>query len=101
MRPKVDAVPSRLSGPSRALEKDSLSALDDAGTVLKAAERHLAALHAPLAIAGHEVRVTSSIGAATFPDDAGNADTLLHNADSAMFRAKKKGENKFQFFGSA
>jgi diguanylate cyclase (GGDEF)-like protein/PAS domain S-box-containing protein len=52
----------------------------------------------PLELQGREVRPTCSIGVAVFPQDGEDADTLLRNADAAMYRAKELGRNRFQFF---
>lgn len=46
----------------------------------------------------HEVRVTTSIGIAVFPENGETVEELLKNADSAMYRAKEKGRNNYQFF---
>ena len=47
---------------------------------------------------GHAVHVSASIGLAIFPDDGDDPDTLLKNADVAMYRAKDAGKNVYQFF---
>ena len=47
---------------------------------------------------GHELKVTSSIGIANYPNDGQDADTLLANADAAMYRAKEIGRDNFQFY---
>ena len=52
----------------------------------------------PVTVGGHEFRVTSSIGIATYPRDGADADTLLANADAAMYRAKEIGRDSFQFY---
>jgi diguanylate cyclase (GGDEF)-like protein/PAS domain S-box-containing protein len=52
----------------------------------------------PIALGGRELRPTSSIGVAVYPQDGEDADTLLRNADAAMYRAKELGRNRFQFF---
>ena len=52
----------------------------------------------PVALGGRELRPTSSIGVAVYPQDGEDADTLLRNADAAMYRAKELGRNRFQFF---
>jgi diguanylate cyclase (GGDEF)-like protein/PAS domain S-box-containing protein len=49
---------------------------------------------------GHQVRVTASIGMSVFPDDGFDAETLIRNADSAMYRAKKNGCQSCQFYSS-
>jgi diguanylate cyclase (GGDEF)-like protein/PAS domain S-box-containing protein len=62
------------------------------------AEKIIAALDAPHRIADHDLRITASIGIATFPGDAMDAQTLLKNADFAMYQAKYTGRNNYQFF---
>jgi diguanylate cyclase (GGDEF)-like protein len=47
---------------------------------------------------GHEVSITASIGISVFPEDGGKAETLLKNADTAMYHAKNEGRNTYQFF---
>jgi diguanylate cyclase (GGDEF)-like protein/PAS domain S-box-containing protein len=64
------------------------------------ATKILEALRKPHHIHGHELRVTGSIGIATFPDDGVDVETLMKRADSAMYRAKENGRNGFEFFGS-
>jgi len=49
-------------------------------------------------IAGHDLNVTLSIGISLFPGDGEDAETLLKNADAAMYHAKENGRNSFQFF---
>lgn len=49
-------------------------------------------------IAGQEIFPSASIGIALFPDDASNGETLITFADMAMYHAKEKGRNNFQFF---
>jgi len=46
----------------------------------------------------HQFTVSASIGISLFPDNSENIDTLVKNADTAMYRAKKDGKNRFDFF---
>jgi diguanylate cyclase (GGDEF)-like protein/PAS domain S-box-containing protein len=62
------------------------------------AEKILLALAAPHRIDQHELHLTASIGIVTYPDDGMDADTLMKNADFAMYHAKDFGRNNFQFF---
>ncbi len=62
------------------------------------AEKILAALSAPYSIDIHNVHVTASIGVVIFPDDGKDAETLLKNADFAMYHAKECGRGNYQFF---
>lgn len=61
----------------------------------------LAALAVPHLIAKHELHVTTSIGISIYPDDGLDAETLIKNADTAMYHAKEKGRNNYQFFTNA
>lgn len=61
-------------------------------------ERMLLDISEPWTIAQGDFNVTCSIGVALFPDDGDSAEVLLKHADSAMYRAKEKGRNNFQFF---
>lgn len=64
--------------------------------VTAVARKILEAVAAPIHIEGQEVNVTTSIGIALYPQDGGDVDTLLKNADSALYRAKEAGRNMFQ-----
>jgi predicted signal transduction protein with EAL and GGDEF domain len=65
------------------------------------AERLRGALAGPVALDGHEVAVTASIGAALLPADGEDPDRLLQNADIALYRAKAEGRNRFRLFEPA
>ena len=56
------------------------------------------AIGEPITLNGRGVRVTCSLGVATYPDDGPDAESLLANADAAMYRAKALGRDNFQFF---
>jgi diguanylate cyclase (GGDEF)-like protein/PAS domain S-box-containing protein len=60
-----------------------------------------AAFSQPFDIAGTELFVSCSVGAALYPRDGHDAVTLLKNADAAMYRAKELGRGGFQFFTQA
>jgi diguanylate cyclase (GGDEF)-like protein/PAS domain S-box-containing protein len=62
------------------------------------AEKLLLALAEPQVIGEHELHVTLSIGISVYPDDGTAADTVLQNADTAMYHAKARGRNNYQFF---
>jgi diguanylate cyclase (GGDEF)-like protein len=62
------------------------------------AKKILHALGAPHSIGGHELHIDGSIGISVFPGDGEDAETLIKNADTAMYDAKEKGRNNFQFF---
>ncbi len=56
------------------------------------------ALRAPFEVQGQKVIMTASIGITVHPADAGDPDTLLKNADTAMYRAKQAGRDTIRFF---
>ena len=64
------------------------------------ADKILATLAVPHSIDEHELHVTTSIGISVYPADAQDAETLIKNADTAMYQAKEKGRNNYQFFKS-
>jgi diguanylate cyclase (GGDEF)-like protein/PAS domain S-box-containing protein len=65
------------------------------------AKRILQAVAAPHSIGQHDLHVTASIGVSVYPDDGPDTDTLLKNADTAMYQAKENGRQGFQFFKPA
>ena len=65
------------------------------------ATRLLESFNTPFALDGHEVFVSASIGIATFPEDGHDLESLLKNADLAMYQAKKRGRNTVQLFASS
>jgi predicted signal transduction protein with EAL and GGDEF domain len=62
------------------------------------ADKLILALGEPFCIDQHTLHVTASIGIVTYPDDGTEADTLLKNADAAMYHAKDSGRGNYQFF---
>lgn len=77
-----------------------LESVNDPGEVSFAAERLLQAVAEPVRLAsGHEAYVTATIGISLAPDDGcGGAVEMLRDADSAMYRAKDEGRNRFRFY---
>jgi diguanylate cyclase (GGDEF)-like protein/PAS domain S-box-containing protein len=72
--------------------------LDD--SVYRVIQRVMAAISQPFVIDQREFKVTCSVGIASFPRDGEDADMLLRNADTAMYRAKDLGRNTFQLYSS-
>ncbi len=72
--------------------------IEDAG---KIAQKVLESLSAPITIDAREFVVTSSIGISVYPVDGTDGETLIRNADAAMYRAKDAGRNAFQFYAAA
>ncbi len=65
------------------------------------ADKIVAALCRPYLIAGNELHTSPSLGISIFPSDGEDAETLMKNADTAMYHAKELGRNNYQFFTSA
>jgi diguanylate cyclase (GGDEF)-like protein len=61
-------------------------------------ERILASLSEPILLEGTEVNLGCSIGVSMYPADGTTVQSLLQNADSAMYKAKERGRNNYQFF---
>ncbi|HZW12697.1 MAG TPA: diguanylate cyclase [Noviherbaspirillum sp.] len=74
--------------------------LNDGCHAADVAQKLLDEVSRPLRIDGKDWHLSVSIGIGIFPDDGANAQILLQNADSAMYRAKNRGKNGFQFFSS-
>ncbi len=98
----VDELPSassshiaRLGGDEFIVILPNIRSADDAGAV---AGRLITELQEPMRLALHSLVVTPSIGIALFPADGVEVDTLLRNADLAMYFAKRKGPGMSAFF---
>lgn len=66
--------------------------------VATTAQKILSAIARPFKLQGQEFRVTASVGISIFPQDGLDEQTLKKNADIAMYQAKQKGKNNFQFY---
>jgi diguanylate cyclase (GGDEF)-like protein/PAS domain S-box-containing protein len=86
---------SRLGGDEFVVTLEGLQHAEDAAQV---AGKIIKALARPFEIAGHALNTSCSIGIAIFPLDADDDRTLMKNADTAMYHAKEKGRNNYQFF---
>jgi diguanylate cyclase (GGDEF)-like protein/PAS domain S-box-containing protein len=86
---------ARLGGDEFALVLADVANTDDVAHVVR---KILARFGEPVHVAGHELHVTPSIGITLYPVDGGDIDDLLRNADTAMYKAKERGRNNFQFF---
>lgn len=64
------------------------------------AQKIITELSRPVMLDGHEIVVTTSIGISVYPDDSDQAEALIKYADAAMYQAKDKGRNNFQFYTS-
>jgi diguanylate cyclase (GGDEF)-like protein/PAS domain S-box-containing protein len=63
-----------------------------------AAERLMDAMTADFVVQGHTLGVSCSLGISVFPEHGADSETLIKNADAAMYRAKADGRNNFRFF---
>jgi diguanylate cyclase (GGDEF)-like protein/PAS domain S-box-containing protein len=78
-----------------------LSEVAEAEDAAITARRMLQAVAQPHSIDQHDLHVTTSIGVSVYPDDGLDAETLIKNADTAMYQAKENGRQSFQFFKPA
>ncbi|MEL6928483.1 MAG: EAL domain-containing protein [Cyanobacteria bacterium J06600_6] len=72
-----------------------ISCREDASAI---AQKILDALKPSFNLDGHYLHISSSIGVAVFPDDGNDADTVLKNADAALYWVKEKGRNSYQHY---
>src|SRR6266478_4202029 len=86
---------SRLGGDEFVVLLSEITCPEDAAT---SARRILLSLNAPHFVAGQDLIVNGSIGISIHPEDGEDAETLVKNADTAMYHAKENGRNNFQFF---
>jgi diguanylate cyclase (GGDEF)-like protein/PAS domain S-box-containing protein len=75
-----------------------VSAYENTGRLIGLARRILDMIAVPFAVADNEYYLGASIGISRFPEDGQDVATLMRNADSAMYHAKQRGRNNFQFF---
>ena len=87
----------RLGGDEFAVVLSSLAKPQDAASV---AQKVIRAMAAPFTLHGRDTYVSASIGIVIYPEDGGDAETLLKNADTAMYRAKEQGRNNYQLYTS-
>ena len=72
----------------------------DGETIIPTLQRLRETISHPVQIGSQRVQITGSLGLATYPVDGTDAETLLMNADAAMYRAKELGRNNYQFYAS-
>ena len=88
----------RLGGDEFVMLLTDVSSSEAAGHV---ATKILRAVAVPSVLHGTEVNVGMSLGIAMFPDDGEDPETLMKHADAAMYRSKRGGRNRFEFFSRA
>jgi diguanylate cyclase (GGDEF)-like protein len=90
----VDTV-ARLSGDEFTVILTGINEKEDAAVV---AGKIILESREPFLLGKHKAHVSVSIGITCFPDDADDIDTMMKNADMAMYRAKKRGRNAYVFY---
>ena len=78
-----------------------ISDIDSPEESAVSANKILAAFKEPVTINSHELHVTTSIGVSIFPDDGHDVEDMMKKADLAMYHAKDRGRNNFQFYDPA
>ena len=86
---------SRQGGDEFIVLLSEISHPEDAAT---SAKKILLAISAPHSIGGQDLHIEGSIGISVYPEDGEDAEALIKNADTAMYHAKERGRNNFQFF---
>ncbi|MBD2292172.1 CHASE2 domain-containing protein [Anabaena sphaerica FACHB-251] len=74
-----------------------LRAITNEQVAAKVAEKLLSAITEPIILNGHITRVSASIGISIYPSNSKNSETLVKQADTAMYRAKHLGKNRYEF----
>jgi len=92
---RASDVVARLGGDEFVVLIDNI---DEPSQAARVARSILSTVIKPVEIMGQECRVTASIGIATYPADADDAQSLMKNADMAMYVAKDEGKNNYQFY---
>ncbi len=78
-----------------------MAEIDHVGDAVHIAEKLIADLEMPFVVGEHRLNVGASIGISIYPQDGDDAETLLRNADVAMYEAKEAGRGTFRFFDAA
>jgi predicted signal transduction protein with EAL and GGDEF domain/FixJ family two-component response regulator len=93
-----ETVTARAGGDEFVVVLSRVRRADDAAAV---AQRIVQTLARPFQVGSAEVFVSSSIGIATYPEAGDDAETLLGRADAAVYHAKERGRNGYQFFNQS
>lgn len=86
---------ARLAGDEFTILLEDLNSPSDAALI---AQKIVAYFSKPFEIAGQPLTMTCSLGISIYPQDGADVDSLLSNADTAMYRAKEQGRNAFRFY---
>jgi diguanylate cyclase (GGDEF)-like protein/PAS domain S-box-containing protein len=88
---------ARLGGDEFVILLPAISGPADAAII---ANKIIGALSSSILTGNHELHTSPSIGISIFPDDGSDGDTILKNADTAMYHAKSAGRNNYQFYAA-
>jgi diguanylate cyclase (GGDEF)-like protein/PAS domain S-box-containing protein len=88
---------ARLGGDEFTVLLPQLTSADDAAPV---AMKIIEAIRHPFHIEGRELFITTSIGISVYPEDGMDAESLIKNADTAMYQAKESGRDRYQLFNA-
>lgn len=78
-----------------------LPQIRNAEDTIKLAQRILTELKQPFEIGEHQLYIKTSIGIALYPQDGEDGETLLKNADAALYKAKEQGRDRYRFYSSS
>lgn len=78
-----------------------LARVKDGTVAARVAEKIVARMNEPMVIGDYTLRVTTSVGVASWPGDGDDAETLIKNADNALYQAKEQGRNAYRLFAPA
>jgi diguanylate cyclase (GGDEF)-like protein len=95
---REDDTIARFGGDEFTLLLSSVARVEDA---INVAGKIVKALEAPFPQAGRDLFITPSIGVVLYPDDGHDLETLVKNADAAMYQAKEQGGNRYQLYTPA
>lgn len=70
----------------------------DTNGIAQVANKLIHAINEPITVEGYNLHVSTSIGISVYPGDGDSADSILKNADTAMYRSKDQGRNRFTFY---
>jgi diguanylate cyclase (GGDEF)-like protein len=86
---------ARLGGDEFVMLVSDIHLIDD---IARIAQKTIDLLMQPFTIEGNDIVITTSIGISVYPNDGDNNHSLLMNADTAMYLAKERGKNNYQFY---
>ena len=86
---------ARLGGDEFIVLLSDINHIDD---IARIAQKTIDMLTQPFTLEGNDIVITASIGISVYPDDGENSQILLTNADTAMYLAKERGKNNYQFY---